>query len=125
MSHIPTDSPAPNRPAAEAAAVALTVGGVAAAFGAAACCGLPFLLATAGVGTAWLGGIALAASPHRVFLLIAAAVCLAFGATLLSRQRTGLACGPKSVFSRPAIRGLTMVGLLLGAVLLYLGYAYA
>jgi hypothetical protein len=34
-----------------------TLGGMAAAFGVASCCGLPFLVATVGVGSAWLTGI--------------------------------------------------------------------
>jgi hypothetical protein len=59
--------------------VLLTVGGLVAAFGVASCCGLPFLLATAGIGTAWLNGFALLAAPHRVFLLAVGAVCLAGG----------------------------------------------
>ena len=63
--------------------VLLTVGGLAAAFGVASCCGLPFLLATAGLGTAWLTGFALLAAPHRTVLLIVGAVCLAGGAVLV------------------------------------------
>jgi hypothetical protein len=39
--------------------------GLAAAFGLASCCGLPFLLASMGLGTAWLTGFALLAAPHR------------------------------------------------------------
>ncbi|MBN8907782.1 MAG: hypothetical protein J0H99_14365, partial [Rhodospirillales bacterium] len=58
-----------------------------AAFGVASCCALPFLLATLGLGTAWLGGIALLAAPHRLFLLAASALCLVAGAVLLWRQR--------------------------------------
>jgi mercuric ion transport protein len=106
-------------------AVALTIGGVATAFSVAACCGLPFLLATLGVGTSWLFGIAVLAVPHRSFLLVAAAVCLVGGAVLLWRQRTVAACTPGSVCNRPVVRGVTLVGLLLGFALLYLGYAYA
>ncbi len=125
MSDISAKNPAPDRPGRGAGAVALTVGGIAAAFSVAACCGLPFLLATLGLGTAWLGGIALLAVPHRGFLLAAAAVCLAGGATLLWRQRAASVCAPGTVCTRPAVRGLTMMGLLLGLALLYLGYAYA
>jgi mercuric ion transport protein len=120
-----TRNPVPNQSAAGAGAVALTVGGVAAAFSVAACCGLPFLLTTLGLGTAWLGGLALLAAPHRVFLLAAAAVCLAGGTVLLWRQKTAPACVPGSVCSRPTVRALTLAGLLLGLALLYLGYAYA
>ena len=103
----------------------LTLGGLAAAFGVASCCGLPFLLATAGIGTAWLTGFALLAAPHRSILLIVAAACLAGAAVLLGRQRSVALCAPGAICSRPAVRGATLVGLLVGLVLLYLGYVYA
>jgi mercuric ion transport protein len=105
--------------------VLLTVGGLAAAFGVASCCGLPFLLATAGLGTAWLTSFALLAAPHRAFLLTVGAVCLAGGAVLFWRQQRVAACSPGSFCSRPAVKSFTLAGLLLGAFLLYLGYAYA
>jgi mercuric ion transport protein len=105
--------------------VLLTLSGLAAAFGVASCCGLPFLLASAGVGTAWLTGFALLAAPHRSILLIVGAVCLAGGAALFWRQRRVAACMPGAFCSRPAVKSLTLAGLLLGAVLLWLGYTYA
>jgi mercuric ion transport protein len=114
-----------DRPARGAGAVVLTAAGLVAAFGVASCCGLPFLLATAGLGTAWLGGFALMAAPHRMFLLAAATVCLVGAAVLLWRQRSVVVCAPGAVCSRPAIRGVTLAGLFVGLVLLYLGYAYA
>jgi mercuric ion transport protein len=114
-----------DRPTRDTGAVVLTAAGLAAAFGVASCCGLPFLLATAGLGTAWLGGFALMAAPHRTFLLAAATAFLVGAAILLWRQRTVAVCAPGAICSRPAIRGATLVGLLVGLVLLYLGYAYA
>jgi mercuric ion transport protein len=105
--------------------VLLTLGGLAAAFGVASCCGLPFLLATAGIGTAWLTGFALLAAPHRSVLLIVGAVCLAGGAALFWRRQRIAACTPGAFCSRPAVRNLTLAGLLVGLALLYLGYAYA
>jgi mercuric ion transport protein len=115
---------ASGRPLRDVGGVLLTVGGLGTAFGAASCCGLPFLLATAGLSTAWLGGFALLAAPHRVFLLVAATLCLAVAAALLWRQRVAV-CAPGSVCSRPAVRRLTVAGLLAGLALLYLGYSYA
>lgn len=107
-------------------AVLLTVGGLVAAFSAASCCGLPFILATLGLGTAWLYGIAVLAAPHRTILLAAAGVFLVGGAFLMGRQRQMSAvCAPGGVCTKPAVRRLTMAGLLAGFVLLYLGYAYA
>jgi mercuric ion transport protein len=106
--------------------VLLTASGLAAAFAVASCCGLPFLLATLGVGTAWLYGVAVLAAPYRAFLLVVAAVCLAGGAVLLVRQRrTAALCAPGGICTKPAVHGLTIVGLLVGLVLLYLGYTYA
>jgi mercuric ion transport protein len=108
-----------------AGAVVLTAAGLVAAFGVASCCGLPFLLATAGLGTAWLSGFALMAAPHRMFLLTAATVCLVSAAVLLWRQRSVTLCAPGAICSRPAVRGVTLAGLLVGLALLYLGYVYA
>ena len=111
--------------AAGTGSVLLTVSGLAAAFGVASCCGLPFLLATVGLSTAWLTGFALLAAPHRGVLLVVGAVCLAGGAVLLWRQRRMSTCTPGAFCSRPAVRGLTLIGLLLGLGLLYLGYTDA
>ena len=117
-------APATTPPPGGTAATLLTFGGLAAAFGAASCCALPLLFASLGLGTAWLGGIALLAAPHRNVLLAAAAVCLAGGAVLLWRQRVAAAaCTPGTACTRPAVLGVTAAGLLLGSVLLVLGYA--
>jgi mercuric ion transport protein len=106
--------------------VLLTAGGLTAAFAVASCCGLPFILATLGLGTAWLYGIAILAAPHRAALLAAAAICLVGGAVLLWRQRQlPVSCASGGVCTKPAIRALTTVGLLAGLVLLFVGYTYA
>jgi mercuric ion transport protein len=105
-------------------AVLLTLGGLAAAFGVASCCALPVILAGIGVGAAWLGAVGILAEPHRELLLIASAVGLAGGGILLWRQRAGV-CRPNSICARPGVRALTVAGLLIGVMLLYLGYAYA
>ena len=97
--------------------------GIAAAFGVASCCGLPFLLATLGLSSAWLGGLALLAAPHRTLLLSAAAICLAAGAVLLWRRQP--ACASGSIFSKPVVRGLTAFGLVVGLAFLTIGYLYA
>src|ERR1700674_3949963 len=89
--------------AAGPGSVLLTVSGVAAAFGVASCCGLPFLLATAGLGTGWLTYTALFAAPHRSLLLAAAAICLVGGAVLFWRQRRQAVCAPGSFRARPAV----------------------
>ena len=104
----------------------LTLGGLAAAFGLAACCALPLLLVSLGLGTAWLGRIASVAAPIRSLLLVFAAIALVGGAILLWRQqRYAATCGPNGVCTPPALRALTLVGLIAGVVLLIAGYYYA
>ncbi len=104
----------------------LTLGGLAAAFGVAACCALPLLMISLGLGTAWLGGVASLAGPIRSLLLVFAALALAGGAILLWRQqRHATTCGPNGACTPPVVRALTLVGLIVGVVLLIAGYLYA
>ena len=118
--------PAPvTRPVRDTGAALLTLSGLAAAFGVASCCGLPLLLAAAGVSSAWLVGIATVAAPHRSFLLALAAGCLMAGAGLLWRRQPGLVCTPGTMCSRPAVRAMTLIGLVTGLSLLTIGYLYA
>ncbi|MDE2516852.1 MAG: mercuric reductase [Rhodospirillales bacterium] len=126
MAEITDKAQAARRPASGSGAVAFTVGGLAAAFGVASCCALPLLLTTIGVSTAWLGGVALLAAPHRGVLLVIGALCLLGGAALLWRQqRVAARCGPDGACTPPAMRVLVLVGLLIGAGLLWAGYVYA
>ncbi|WP_309612208.1 mercuric transporter MerT family protein [Sphingomonas sp.] len=118
-----TSPPAP--PPKTSSAALLTLGGLTAAFGVAACCALPLLMISLGVGTAWLGVVASFAEPNRDLLLVFAALALAGGAVFLWRQqRHAATCGPDGVCTRPAVRMLTLVGLLIGVVLLIAGYLY-
>jgi mercuric ion transport protein len=104
----------------------LTLSGLAAAFGLAACCALPLLLGTLGLSAAWLSGLALLAIPNRGPLLVIGTACLLGGAVLLWRQqRAAAVCKPGQVCSPRWIRALTLIGLLAGAGLLWAGYAYA
>ena len=103
----------------------LTAAGLAAAFGVAACCALPMLLISLGLSTAWLGEVASFAEPNRDLLLVLAALALAGGAFFLWRQQRHAArCGPNGVCTPPVVRVLTLVGLLVGVVLLIAGYLY-
>src|SRR5579885_1945706 len=111
------------RATAGAGAVLLTIAGLAAAFGTAACCGLPLILAGLGLGSAWLIRPAVLAAPHLTLLLATAPVLLACGAALLWRQ-SRRNCDGKAICARPAVRALTLLCLLIGVVLLALGYAY-
>ena len=104
-------------------AVMLTAGGLVAAFGAAACCGLPLVLAGFGLGSAWLIAPASLAAPYLTALLVIAPLFLLGGAVLLWRQ-TRTVCASNAICARPMVHAATFVCLLLGAALLYLGYAY-
>ena len=124
MADLPANSPAANRRSRGAAAVLLTFAGLGSAFAAASCCALPILFATAGLGAAWLGGVAEIAAPYRVPLLAISAACLAGGGAELWRQRKSGYCSPGAVCARPVVRRATGFAVLLGLVMLYLGYAY-
>lgn len=115
-----TQRPTPMR---DTGALVVAFGGLAAAFGAASCCGLPLLLGSVGLGSAWLIGVASIAAPHRLALLLAAVICLGAGGVFIWRRRfaactAGMSCG------RPAAALLVCI-VSLGAVLAVLGYFYA
>ena len=104
----------------------LTLGGLAAAFGLASCCALPLLLTSLGLGAAWLAGIAVFSVGHRGLLLVIGALGLIGGAALLWRQpRVAATCGADGVCTPPSVRILTLIGLVIGAGLLWAGYTYA
>jgi mercuric ion transport protein len=103
----------------------LAAGGLAAAFGAASCCGLPVLLGSLGLGSAWLVTLAWLAAPHRIALLIAAIVCLAGGGGTFLRRRRVAACRTSASPGRLATTALLTAILLVGGVLVVLGYLYA
>jgi mercuric ion transport protein len=126
MSDIEGKLSATKQSAIVSGAVVFTIGGLAAAFGAASCCALPLLLTTLGVSTAWLGGVTLAAGPYRVALLVIGGLLLLGGAVLLWRhQRAAATCSLNGVCARPVVRVLTLVGLVFGAGLLWAGFTYA
>ncbi|ODU20414.1 MAG: mercuric reductase [Sphingomonas sp. SCN 67-18] len=106
-------------------AALLTLGGIATAFGVAACCGLPIVLTGLGIGAAWLGGIAAVTGPYRDPLMLLSALSLAGGAFMLWRmRRTASACDDRIC----APRWLTMslfIGLVTGVSMLWMGYSYA
>lgn len=107
-------------------AISLAVGGIASGFVAATCCALPMLLASAGLGSAWLVGIAVPAAPYRLWFVAFGVISLLAGGVLLARQQMRAArCGTDGECVPASLRIVTLVGLLLGAVLLWLGYRYA
>src|SRR5262245_3288943 len=96
----PTLAESEKRPTG-AAPVLLALTGIGAAFGLAACCALPILLAGFGIGTAWLTGVALVAAPHRTALMVVAVASLIGGALLLGWQsRRTSVCEPGAVCAK-------------------------
>ena len=116
------DSPNPPKGIATAT---ITLAGIAAAFGAAVCCALPFLFASIGLSAAWLGGVAMMTAPYRTPLLLIGVLCLIAGAVLLTRQQLAAArCGAGDLCTPRWMRILTFLGLLLGVALVWAGYTY-
>ena len=112
-------------PGRDTGALVLALGGLAAAFGAASCCALPLLLGSLGLGSAWLVAVAWIAAPHRLALLITAAICLIGAGAIFIWRRRVAACTPGMSCGRPGTTALLIAVIALGAVLAVLGYAYA
>jgi mercuric ion transport protein len=104
-------------------AVVLTVGGLLAGVAVAACCALPLLLGTLGLGSAWLFTVTALATPHRSAILMVGGAALALAAVLWWRQRTEV-CEPGAWCATPAVRIVTLIGLVIGVMLLVAGYVY-
>lgn len=106
-------------------AVLLTFSGIGAAFGVAACCALPIFLATAGIGTAWLAGIASIAAPYREIWIVISAFSLLISAFLLWRaHQNAVRCGGVAASSPRWLRIALAVGLAVGVTLLAAGIFY-
>ncbi|MGH6977582.1 MAG: hypothetical protein ACREEA_00315 [Stellaceae bacterium] len=98
--------------------IAFAAGSVAAAFGAASCCAIPILLG--GVGLSGLGAVLSMPmlAPFQPYLIGAAAACLIAGGALLWRRGLCACRGTRTTTIA------TLIGLMLGAALLALGFAY-
>lgn len=124
MTDDPLDAGRQRRGLRELGAAVFAAGGLAAAFAAASCCALPVVLGMIGLGSAWLGAIALSAGPYQSALLGGAVVCLA-GSALLMWRRPAAACDAgtrcaSSVADRVAKGGI-VVTMLLVALAIVLG----
>jgi len=106
-------------------ALLLAAGGLTAAFSAAACCALPLLLGSLGLGSAWLVAVAWFAAPHRIALLTAAIVCLVASGAVFAWRRRVAACRPGVTCGSVATTTLVVSVLFLGTVLVVLGFMYA
>jgi mercuric ion transport protein len=80
---------------------------------------LPLALASAGLGTAWLGSISPVVAPFRTpLLIVAAALLLIEAAGLVSQFRRARTCPTDTACGSPTYRVLTAAGLLIGTTLL-------
>jgi mercuric ion transport protein len=104
-------------------AVALVTGGIGAAFALAACCAVPALLASIGLGAAWLVPIVSASQPHAEVLTGVSAVALLGGVGVVARAPKH--CATNSTCARPWFRWTVIAAALAGAVLLVLSKVYA
>jgi mercuric ion transport protein len=113
-----------NDQAKSTGAAALATGGIVSAFGLAACCAIPFLLAGIGIGAAgWLAPIVSASQPHATILTVFSVAALVGSVVIVWRARDN--CQPGSLCARPAFRwGLTGAAVI-GAILLVLSKIYA
>ena len=112
---------APQAPRPES--VALATGGIAALL-AGACCVLPLVLVSIGVGGAWLANLQLLA-PYRPIFIAGAIAALGFAGWRI--YRPAAACTPGQVCAVPQTRGRLRIGfwsvVALLAVMLALPYA--
>jgi mercuric ion transport protein len=103
----------------------LAGGGAAAGFFAASCCALPVLLGSAGLGSGWLITLVWLWAPHRIFLLIAAVILLAGGAGAFLWRRRVAHCAVRASAAGLVAGAVLAVILVLGSVLVLLGFLYA
>ena len=100
-------------------------GGLAAAFFAASCCGLPVLLGSLGIGSGWLVTVAWLVAPHRTALLLAAVVPIASGAGAFLWRRRIASCATRNSTGKVAAQALLFAMLAIGDALAVLGYLYS
>ncbi|MBI1220423.1 MAG: mercury transporter MerT [Rhodobacteraceae bacterium] len=98
----------------ETGARLLSLGGIAAAIGAASCCVVPFILFTLGVSGAWIGNLT-ALEPFQPIFAVVSLGFIGYGAWRLRRKRQvacadGYCASPQS--DRVARIGLWIAGLL-------------
>jgi mercuric ion transport protein len=96
--------------------VTLVTSGLGAAFSAAACCGLPVLLAGFGLGTAWLIPVAATVGPVADLLMLFAGLALLAGLLLVLRRPK--LCTPGALCARPLFRAGAAAAATLGLALL-------
>ena len=99
---------------------ALASGGLLAAFGAASCCALPLMLASLGIGSTALVGLALVFGPYQKVLVATAGLCIFAALVLMWRHyRTRERCDRSSARNW-IVNGITGLAIALITLTLFL-----
>jgi len=109
------------KPGANGAARLASLGGIAAALGAASCCVIPFALFTLGVSGAWIGNLT-ALEPYQPIFAAAALGFIALGAWRL-RRKAAIACAD-GYCATPRADRIARVGLWTAGVLVIVAVAF-
>lgn len=122
---LPSTAAAPIQKRLDGAAL-LSVGGILAALGAAACCVVPFALFVAGVSGAWIGNLT-ALKPYQPLFVTLAIACLGGGYYAVYRKPKTADCVEGSYCARPSSSRNAKIGLWVATVLIVIavGFPYA
>jgi len=96
-------------------ATLLSVGGILAALGAAACCVVPFALFTLGISGAWISNLT-ALEPYQPITAAVAIGCLGYGFYLVYRKPR-VACAEGTYCAKPSSGRIAKIGLWTATVL--------
>lgn len=99
----------------------LSLGGIAAALGAASCCVIPFTLFTAGVSGAWIGNLT-ALEPYQPIFAVVSLGFIGLGASQL-RRKAALACA-SGYCGTPRADRVARIGLSSAAVLVVVAVSF-
>ena len=109
------------RPVTSGGARLLSLGGIAAALGAASCCVIPFALFTLGVSGAWIGNLT-ALEPYQPLFAAVALGFIALGAWRL-RRKAQIACAD-GYCGTPRADRIARIGLWTAGVLVVIAVAF-
>jgi mercuric ion transport protein len=115
------EATAADRPVTSGGARLLSLGGIAAALGAASCCVIPFALFTLGVSGAWIGNLT-ALEPYQPLFAAAALGFIALGVWRL-RRKAQIACAD-GYCGTPRADRIARTGLWTAGVLVVVAVAF-
>ncbi|HUZ73781.1 MAG TPA: mercuric transporter MerT family protein [Stellaceae bacterium] len=100
----------------------LSLGGILAALGTAACCVVPFALFTLGISGAWIGNLT-ALEPYQPIFAATAFGCLGYGFYLVYRKPK-VSCAEDSYCAKPSSARIAKIGLWTATVLVIVGLGF-